>query len=101
MVLLPCISCNTAQQGRSLSAADTRRFAAAGARRCIQIFVFEWQAGRFEMQTVVGFALGGQELAGLADDLLKHRHPESVPQAVPILLRQAVRAGTAKNDQSM
>jgi len=53
------------------------------------------------MQTIVCLALCGEQLAGLTDDLFKHRHSESAPQIVAIGVAHPLLFRAAKNDDGM
>ncbi len=53
------------------------------------------------MQSIVGLALGGKQLSGLADDLLKDRHAESGPQTFAIRIGHPVMLGPSQNIDRM
>jgi hypothetical protein len=42
------------------------------------------ELGRLDVQSIVGFALGGEQRAIFGEDLLEHRHAEGAPQAVAL-----------------
>src|SRR5712692_273127 len=78
---------------------QTRGLAPAGAGAVIDLAAGSIDSVGLDMQAVVGFAFGGQQLAARSDDLFENRNVEQAPERFAVSARKQRGSRASYHDQ--